>query len=113
LKKVLISNSEILLSAGVAHLLLQNGSLNVIGSRQHPNSSLFVDINQYKPDIVIIDQSEHPLLLQILELFPKLCVIVLNSHNNWIQVFQRQELYIKEPFELTAAITRISAGLTE
>jgi DNA-binding NarL/FixJ family response regulator len=105
--KVLISNSEILLTAGVAHLLLQNSSLSVIGARQNSESSLFVDINQYQPDIVIIDQTEHPLLLKILENFPKLSVIELNPHNNWIQVFQRQELYINEPLDLVAAIKLI------
>jgi DNA-binding NarL/FixJ family response regulator len=109
LKKVFISNSEDLLTAGVAHLLLQDGMLDIVGSKRHTDSSLLLEIKNHHPDIVIIDQKEHPLLLQILESFPTMCVIELNPHNNWIQVFARQELYISQPLELVAVVKRISA----
>jgi DNA-binding NarL/FixJ family response regulator len=109
LKKVFISNSEDLLTAGVAQLLRQDETLNVISSIRHPETSLLLEIKNHHPDFVIIDDTEHPLLLQILESFPQLCVIELNPHNNWIRIFERRAVYISKPYELVAVIKQISA----
>jgi chemotaxis response regulator CheB len=108
LKRVLIIQCESLLGAGVESLLTGLGKMLVEGVEQDDLGAIIAAIQAQKPDVIIMDEktlANHALeFLQFLEQYPQLRVVVVNSHHNYLQVFDKRLIPIETSTDLLAVI---------
>ena len=97
-KRVIVVESEKLLSAGVYSLLSVNGHLEVEGVILEEQN--FLDaVKRFQPDVVIMDESILAQHIQgymtFLKEFPRMRTIVLNLGTNSVQVCDQQLIHVE------------------
>ena len=97
LRKVLVIENNLVLGACIESLLALDPDLHVIGIAPQNEAALIQAIWRAQPDVLIMDEESrltNPMrLLCQLENYPKLRLIVVNRHNNWLQLFDIQVLH--------------------
>jgi DNA-binding NarL/FixJ family response regulator len=99
-KKVLILESDLLLSAGLENLLLGQKNLDVHGVTCSNVGELNAAINQIQPDIIIADTTYVTVtsgeVLNYLKMHPGVKTILINLEDNQIEVYDNKRIFIRE-----------------
>jgi DNA-binding NarL/FixJ family response regulator len=99
-----------LLSDGVEHLLNKESDLDITSINVDGDSDRLIleKLADYHPHVVILDEEadfyKNGFLYGIFSIHPDLQVLVLNSKNNRIQIFKKQEIQITQSKDLIKAI---------
>lgn len=98
IRRILIVENELLLGAGIEHLLAGEADLDVMGIAGVDEANLLNEIKRSQPDIVILDRATcliNPVkLLTQLQVYPHLRVIVISADDNIVQIFEKQEVLV-------------------
>jgi DNA-binding NarL/FixJ family response regulator len=97
-KRIIVMESEPLLSAGVYSLLSTNGHLKVMSVDLDKQS--FVSVaNEFRPDVVIMDErvlmENFAGYMGFLKSFPRIRTIVLSIQANCLQVCDQQIVHVR------------------
>ncbi len=107
-KRVLIVNIQTVLIVAVESLLKNSGNFAVINSYPEDIFALICEIEQTRPDVVVMDEGTYfanpmNLFISLWEI-PNIRLIVLNNRRNFIDVFDKQEFAIANPNQLIDVI---------
>ena len=108
MKRVLVVINKLLFGVGLESLLSHEHDLSVKSVPYHSKKLLAEEISQYEPNVVLIDESIRmthlPTLFDILKGFPDIRVLVVNTQENSIQVYDKQEIQITRSLDFITAI---------
>jgi DNA-binding NarL/FixJ family response regulator len=106
--RVLVINSEDLLSAGVESLLSREVDFEIIKKQIPDRSALASALKEFQPDVVITNEKllfTYPsTMIGLLKVIPGLCVIVLDENENILHVYVKKEVVVKRAMDLIATI---------
>ena len=98
MKRILMVNSELLLSAGVESLLSNEIDFGLKRIMLDNEIDLSDELNRYQPDTVIMDESlmmtDPSALMGLLKNGPDMRVIVLQVRENQLQIYKRHDVSI-------------------
>lgn len=98
MKRILMVNSELLLSAGVESLLSNEIDFGLKRIILDHEIDLGDELNRYQPDTIIMDESimmtDPSALMGLLNNRPEMRVIVLQVRENQLQIYKRQDVPI-------------------
>ena len=110
LKSILIVNGESYFGKGVESLLLRHPDLTVDSTTFFDGNSLNYEIENCRPNVVILDESlltsNRIDLSHLLMGYPKMRVLVLGIHDNRLSIYDHQELIVSNSNDLVSAIER-------
>ena len=113
MKRVLIVTSELLLRQGIASLLSHEVDINVLSINYVNEKTLIQEIDQFNPDVVILDESleyrDLTILLDVLIDHPRIRLMVVNVIDNKINVYDKSEFEVSHSYDLISAIRQGSA----
>ena len=108
MKRVLIVTSEKLLREGIASLLSSEGDINAQTTQFLDESTLAKEIDQYRPDVVILDERmEYQDLTKLFDLlidYHKIRMMVVNVIDNKVNVYDKSEFEVSHSYDLVSAI---------
>ena len=111
--QILLIGNESALTLGVASILESENEFALRKIKLGTHQSLPQALVQSQPDLVILELSPNTpfptLRSQILERFPFLPVIIVNSLDNKINLYDHDEILIKESAELLTIVRDIQA----
>ena len=111
--QILFTKSDSILARGVVSVLEREMDFVLMGTQLEPDSSLLIDPEQPRPDLVVVEVGDGiPVptqLSQIFEYLPLTPIIVINSQENWVKLYDLREIFIREPAELVSVIRNIKA----
>ena len=94
--------------------LLQEEDFIISETQLDADGSLSVDPVQPQPDIIIVaartGTSVRTLLSQISQHFPQTPIVVVNSQEDWVKLYDHREIVIHEQTELISAIRSLQAS---
>lgn len=106
--RVLVVENQLLLGAGIQKFLSDEADFEVIGSSPSDQLDLVREIRQLRPDVVFLDIDSRLAdaidLLNFLEDFPDLRVILVSTDHDRIQIYTRREVLIHHPTDLFGII---------
>ena len=106
--RILVINSEDLLSGGVVSLLRREEDFEIVTKDIPDKSALASEIEGLKPDAVLINESflfTYPAsVLHLLQEFPELRVIVLDENQNLLHIYKTREVVVERSLDLIATI---------
>ena len=109
-KRVLVIYSDHLLAAGVESLLTRQGNLTVMSASIHRRNLLTREIERFQPDVVVLDESlqftDFPQLLELLKDYPKLRVIVVDTVDNIMHIYDKHQIAVTHGNDLVSAIQK-------
>lgn len=107
-KRILVVESEMLLSQGLISLLSSRPGLEVKGVYYAGLSHLVSEIEAFIPDVVLIRQqclAEYFRdLLPVLMIHPEIRLVSFSPENNFLHVYARQEVQVKESADFFASL---------
>lgn len=107
-KRILIIHGNRLLSLGVESLLAEVQGLVVKGIAYAASNRLASELNRFRPDMLIVDQSlllaDRPFVLDLIEEHPDLPIMTLDMHRNVLHIYQKSEITVSCKADLIAAI---------
>ena len=107
-KRVLIVGTASLIGAGMESLLSQENSLDVTGISPADEQELIDQIWRLRPQVVVMNSSllfTNPAsLLNRLDMYPHLKIIVINETNNLVQTYEKQSFLAEEHIGLAAIV---------
>ena len=113
MQRVLIVENELLLGAGIEHLLAGEADLNVRGIARADEAVLLEEIKLSQPDVVILDEATcltDPMkLLAHLQDHPRLRVIVVSANDNVVQIFDKQQVLVNQTSDLASLFYTVIA----
>ncbi|NLG71838.1 MAG: hypothetical protein GX495_07340 [Chloroflexi bacterium] len=108
MKRILIIHGNRLLSLGVESLLAEVQGLVVKGIAYAASNRLASELNRFRPDMLIVDQSlllaDRPFVLDLIEEHPDLPIMTLDMHRNVLHIYQKSEITVSCKADLIAAI---------
>lgn len=97
-RRVIVLETEKLLSAGISSLLSTNGKMEVIGLT-FEEEKFNEAVNHFKPEVVIVDEQvldEHlNAYSAILKNYPKVRTIVMNTGANSLQICDKELIQVE------------------
>ena len=109
---VLVLQRNLLLSSGIESLLSKDLGLIVETIALGENKNLIREIERYKPQVVVMDEklahSQFSILLDLLDGFPELCVMVADEKENQVHVIDKYVVSLGRAGDLVSAIRRIT-----
>lgn len=109
-RRVLVIYSDHLLAAGVESLLTRQGNLTVMSASIHRRNLLGREIVRFQPDVVVLDESlqftDFPQLLELLKEYPKLRVIVVDTVDNIMHIYDKHQIAVTQGHDLVSAIQK-------
>ena len=120
MKRVLVICNEVLLLAGVESLLARELDLDVCTIALGEGNHFISEIERFEPQVVVLDErlvlSRFSLLLELLNRFPELSVMVVDDKENLLHIYDKHEVAVRQGTDLVSAIRRnneLSWGETE
>lgn len=108
LMRILVINSENLLSGGVVSLLSREIDFEIFKKRITDRSALASVLKELRPDVIITNENllfTYPsLVFGLLKVIPGLCVIVLDENENLLHVYKKTEVVVKRALDLITTI---------
>jgi len=99
LKRILILRNNLALNSGVQSLLSKQRAFDVIGLEVYTRKELFKNIDDLKPDVIVVDDEylakNLAALLRFLQEYPKTRSIILSLKGNTIQIYDTQQIQIE------------------
>ena len=113
-KTIVSWGREDLLSSSVELFLTAQKGWRVVSiSNEEKFEALIMAVNKVHPDVVIIQQGEHPSnsypLMKLIQDHPRLRVITVSLKDNLMEVYSKQDILIKSASDL---ITVVGADLS-
>jgi DNA-binding NarL/FixJ family response regulator len=104
--RVLVIENQRLLGAGIETLLRRDVDLDVLGVTPESESGLLRDINRFQADVVIFDEAmiDSTGLLNLLEHYPTLRVVLVNADDGLVRTFDARQFNVVQATELVALI---------
>lgn len=113
MKRVLLVTSELLLRQGIVSLLSREVDINVLSINYVDEKTLIHEIDQYNPDVVILDERmEYRDLTKLFDVLidhPRIRMMVVNVIDNKVNVYDKSEFEISHSYDLISAIRQGSA----
>ena len=120
MRRVLVVCNEILLLAGVESLLARELDLDVCTIVLSERDDFITEIERSEPQVVVLGErlvlSRFSLLLELLNRFPELRVMVIDDEENILHIYDKHEVAVRQGTDLVSAIRRnekLSWGETE
>ncbi|MCJ7700315.1 MAG: hypothetical protein MUO62_01925 [Anaerolineales bacterium] len=108
MKRVLVVINKLLFGVGLESLLSQEQDLSVKSIPFKNKKTLVKEIRQYEPNVVLVDESirttNMPTIFDILTGFPDIRLLVINTRENSIQVYDKQEIQVTRSLDFITAI---------
>jgi len=106
---IIALNKESLLRLTIANLFRNSANeLTVIESDAENLDALIREINQFKANIILVENSspfaDEPSLTKLLILYPQLLVIVIQEDNNWLHIFRKENKLLTSATDLLDVI---------
>jgi len=83
-------------------------NLKFIESKAQRYEELITEIKTLIADVIILDKASsfasEDILTKLLNLYPKLLLILVDQHSNWLQVYRREDILINSSAELMEII---------
>ncbi len=99
--RVLIIDNDLLVGAVVQMLLAAVASLDIIGISPHAPSDLVQHIDQYQPNVIIVEETSRFVVpIKLYQLFretPHLRIIVVSANSDMVQIYGKQEILVTDP----------------
>ena len=112
--RVLIVHSNNIFTLGVENLLTRETDLRVRSTALRNRASLVREIASFRPEVVIWDESlstnEFSILMDCIKHSAEIRIMGINTRDNRVNIFDKQELQIHGSADLVAAI-RKGSGL--
>jgi chemotaxis response regulator CheB len=107
-KRVVVLESDYLLSAGVQSFLSNQEHLEVMGLDAKDPQESYQAILQIQPDVIILDQNNQLIdlnaLLEHLEDLPRVRTVVMSYSDDQVQVYDRNKISIHQLSDFLAVI---------
>lgn len=108
MKRVLVVINKLLFGVGLESLLSDENDLDVKSIPYKNEKTLSLEIKEYEPDVVLIDESIKlavlPNYLNILAGLPKLRLLVVNSKENRVHIYDKNEIQIDSSMDFLTAV---------
>jgi chemotaxis response regulator CheB len=95
----------------VTSLLASEANLRVVASEAVDFKGLLAEIKCVKPDVILLEESmlmvTNTSIVELLDTFFELRVVVVSENNNWLQVFRKNTRLITSAADLIQAIHTI------
>lgn len=105
---VLVVGNTSLMGAAIENILLHDTTLNVRGYVPEDKQALIRKIWQSRPDTIIVDEQslyfKPARLLDELDAYPNLRIVVVSANNNTMRVFEKKALTTSPFINLTAVV---------
>ncbi len=109
-QRVLIVENGLLLGAGIKNLLSREADLDLVGLTPSNEAELIKNIKLFKPEVVILDEATYLTnairLLALLKNYPELRLVVVNTNNNLMYVYDKQKRLVSQATDLVNVIRR-------
>ena len=96
------------LTSGVLRLLSDETGLRVAGTTPANEGALIAKVARFRPDVVLLEATSHltnpARLLSLMEHYPTLRVVVMNSDRDMAEMYDRTEVDMAEVANLLAVI---------
>jgi DNA-binding NarL/FixJ family response regulator len=108
MRRVLVVEHQRLLGAGIENMLRSDVDLEVLGVTPESESALLRVINRFQADVVIFDEAmiDSTRLLDLLEHYPALRVVLVNADDGLVRTFDIRQSNVAQATELVALIKR-------
>jgi len=108
LKRVLIIINKLLFRVGLEGLLSREDDLRIQSVNFNPGRSLSEQIRGYEPDVIVVDESlkfsPTASFIDLLMGLPNIRVLVVNTRENKVQIYDKHEIQIAGSLDLISAI---------
>ena len=109
--RVLVCDCGTLLGLGVESVLASDKDLVVFSALPEDEVGLIKAIDWFKPEVVILGEcmvvSDKTTLHHILVKYPLLRLITISIDNNWLHIYQRQDIWLDKASGLTGVIRNV------
>lgn len=99
-KRILVLRNNLAFNAGVQYLLSEQKMLEVIGMEVQSQDDLFQNIDQVRPDVIILDDgflaANLAALVTYLQKCPMRRTLILSLTENQIQVYDTKQIPIQQ-----------------
>ncbi len=106
--RVLITNNQSMMGAGLEHLLSGEQALDVFGVEAPSEEALLEKIRQIQPDVVILDAASPVTnvcrLLEALGDYGRLRVIKISAENNDLDVYDKKRIAVQNQNSLLSQL---------
>ncbi|MCB0170414.1 MAG: hypothetical protein KDJ97_07665 [Anaerolineae bacterium] len=103
-RRVLIVENDLLLGAGVEHLLIRETNLEVIGISPQNEEELFRKIRRLQPEIIILDETTYLTqsnrLLTTLRQDHDFHLIIVNADKNIVYIYHKYTVMLRQISDL-------------
>jgi DNA-binding NarL/FixJ family response regulator len=107
-KRVLVVIKKVLLRVGLESLLSQHQDLHIKTIVYQNEKALVAEIRDFQPVVILMDEAiqldHHPNVLGMLLDFPNIKLLVVNSKENRLHVFEKKEIRISQSADFINAI---------
>jgi DNA-binding NarL/FixJ family response regulator len=102
MRRVLVSENQRLLGAGLENLLRREDDLLVMGVALESQEALRQAIDRSQPDVVVLDGATIDAvgLLELLENYPKLRVVLVSADGSLVRTYKAQQVVVTRATEL-------------
>jgi hypothetical protein len=107
-KRVLVVINKVLFRVGLESLLSQQKEWDLKTIVYQNDNTLVAAIKDFQPEVILVDEGvqikDLPNVLGIFSDFPEIRLLVVNSQENRIQVYDKREIPISRPEDLFNAV---------
>jgi hypothetical protein len=106
MRRVLVVEHQRLLGAGIENMLRRDVDLEVLGVTPESEQALLRIIDRFQADVVIFDEAmiDSTRLLNLLEHYPMLRVLLVNADDGLVRTFDTRQFNVVQGAELAALI---------
>lgn len=105
---ILVHQSDSLLSHAVLRLTYSEQSIEVVVSEANDINELAMEVSEFNPIVVLLDESQpmasKEALAQLLTCRPKIRIVIVSVHSNWLYVFSKEDLLLTKLEDLLTVI---------
>ena len=107
-KRIVVLESDFLLSAGVQSFLSSHENLDVIGIDTKDPEEIYREIMHIRPEVIILDERNRLIspndLCERLKDLPSFRTVLMNNSDNQVQVFERNQVSIQKLGDFLAVL---------
>ena len=102
--RVLICHCDSLLGLGIESIFSDYGEIMIESCSPKNEQEYFTLVDRFQPEVVILGEcsplASDPQLSNILQRAPQLRVIVASREDNWLHIYQKQDVLLKDASDL-------------
>jgi hypothetical protein len=102
--RVIVYGEGLMMGTVVESLASRHHAIDVFGIQADDPDELFRAISLHKPNALVLSRDmpneDQKRLASVLTDYPEIQLILFNPDDNWLRVYQRRDVLIKDPVEL-------------